>query len=380
MASRFDGWSRTASALVAGLLVLVVCATGAMNIATIDPAGGNVVTRAADGEPMSDVKLYRSISDDVRAGGNYYASVARHHREHGYPLKPFVVVRLPALAYVSAAIGAKGMQLAMLLLVAAAGYAWFLRLQGLMPLAPRHIMVGLIGMSGAALCSDVLLAFHESWSAVFIALSLALWRPGAFAASVAAGLAAALFRDLALAYLVLMAAAALMERRWQELAAWTGAAAIMAGVLVLHANAVAAVVLPGDLASQGWNSMKGWPYYVAAVINTSLFILFPAGLAQALVPVSLFGWIAWRSELGLRVTGLLAGYATLLMLFARQENFYWSLLTTPLLASGLVLAALALHRLAMQINPETTLRAVAALKAGVSSVRQLLTAPPAAKV
>ena len=358
--SRFDGWSRTASALVLAALLLVAGLTGAMAIKPIDVTGGMQAT-AADGEDMSDVKLYRSIIEDVRAGENYYRSAARHHREYGYALQPFVTVRLPAVALLSAYLGWAAMLGAALALVAAVSWVWNQRLKDLEPKRAAQYWPVMIGASALLVCSPVLLTFHESWAGLLIALSLGLRRPGVFGASVAVGLAAAVVRDLAVAYLLLMAAAALIERRWLETCAWSGAIAVMAVVLALHAQAVGAVVLPGDLVSQGWNGQLGWPFYLAAVVKTSFLIIFPERLAHALVPLCLFGWLSWRSDLALRTLGLLAGYAAMLMLFARQENAYWSVLTTPLLFAGLVPAVLAIRQLIVQADPEVATRLRAAL-------------------
>ena len=377
--SRFDGWSKTGSAVVLAALLLIMALTAAMSIARIDPSGGQFqpqATHASGQEPVGDAALYRRIATDVAAGKPYYASAARHHRENSYPLKPFVTVRFPTLAVLSAWLGPTLTQLAMVMLLAATAYAWHVRMQAMLPGSNAGPwIVGLIIASGAVLCSGTLLTFHESWAAMLIALSLALWRPGFFAASVIAGLVAVLFRDLAIPYLLLMAVAALIERRWRETAAWTGAIAIVAALLCLHGSAVAGVVQPGDLSSQGWNGMRGWPFYVATIMQTSLLIILPDRLAQALVPLCLFGWIAWKSDYGLRLAGLMCGYGLMLMLFARQENYYWSLLTVPLLFTGLALAPSAVHRLSMQIDPEATARVVGNLRAAMTTARRFINAP-----
>jgi hypothetical protein len=64
----------------------------------------------------------------------------------------------------------------------------------------------------------------------------------------------------------------------------------------------------------------------------------PDIVARFVVPLSVFGWLSWKSDPGLRVCGLLVGYATLIMVFARPNTFYWGLLIAPLLLPGICFA------------------------------------------
>ena len=120
---------------------------------------------------------------------------------------------------------------------------------------------------------------------------------------------------------------------------------------VAHAQSVAAVVRPGDLASPGWQGLGGWSLYLFAMRQATSLALLPQSVAAAAIPLALFGWAAWRAPLGLRMTGLLCGYAAMLMLFARPDNFYWGLLMAPLLLAGLAFAPLSLMRLFRQALP-----------------------------
>jgi hypothetical protein len=97
-------------------------------------------------------------------------------------------------------------------LTAAAIAAFALRLRaeggGAWPIA------ALAGATGAAiLAQPAFVAWHEVWAALLLPLSLGLRTKRHWAAAVVAGLAAALICELALPYLLAMAALALLEHR-----------------------------------------------------------------------------------------------------------------------------------------------------------------------
>ena len=288
---------------------------------------------------MTDPALYQRVIDDVAAGQNYYDAVATEHRVGHFPLKPFVTVRLPTLALLSARLGPDVMRAMLVALIVMTVLAWRMALAK--QNVPRPIVYGsviMIAGSGAILALPVLGLFHESWAALLIALSLALRRSINVAASVALGLAALLVRETALPYALLMLALAAWDGRWREVAGWLSAILVFAAYLYLHALAVASVVKPDDLATQGWTGMGGWPLYLSTMAHSTPLAFLPQWVAAAVVPISLFGWAGWRSEIGLRGAGLLLGYGLMIALFARADTFYWGLLMTPLLLAGSVLA------------------------------------------
>jgi hypothetical protein len=186
-----------------------------------------------------------------------------------------------------------------------------------------------------AISGPVLVLFHESWAALLIALSLALWQPGRWRVAVIIGIIATFFRETAAAYLLLMLAGAIFDRRWREAFGWGAGLLIFTWVLWLHAGAVAGVTSAADAASPGWSGLGGWPLFLSAVKASSPLTIAPTWIAQLLIPLSLIGWASWANPVGLRVTGLLCGYGLMIMLFARPDNWYWALLLCPLLLAGL---------------------------------------------
>ncbi len=333
MPTRFEGWSKLHSIIVlCALLVFLLFSIFAPHKAVEVSIAKTQDTAASS----TDSKLYRTVIKGVAGGENYYAVAAREHRAGGFPLKPFFVVRPPTLAWISAKLGPQLTHLAMAGLFVAALLSWIAKLRGSLPgrITP-YVAIALFGFFSIPLLLEIGLLFHENWAAILIVLSLGVWRPGHFWFSVVAGFCACLFREMAIAFLVLMLIAALLDKRWREAMAW-GLAIGAAGILLsVHAQAVAHVGQAQDIASPGWSGLGGWAFYTSAAQNVSPLIAAPEWVIRILVPLSLFGWAAWKSDTALRVLGMLGGFALMIMLFARPTNFYWSLICLPLLFSGL---------------------------------------------
>jgi hypothetical protein len=334
MQTRFDDLPRN-SCLALLVLFLLTFATSI----TLSPDRFQVTappaSAAETAEKISDTKLYKFIANSVRRGENYYVAAVREHRQHNFPLKPSVTVRLPTLAWMTATLGPTLTQMAMFGLIALVTLSWMVALRSIAAPVLRSVVFCVIVLSSMALTSATPLIFHETWAGMLIAASIALRRPDQYVASIITGLAAVLFRELALPYLIMMALFAAHARSWRETMGWCSAIAIAGVCFYLHAATVTAMLQPGDLASQGWNGLGGWAFFVSAVQETNPIGLLPTWFAQLMVPLSLFGWMAWRSHYGLCVSGFLLGYAVALMVFARIENTYWALLISPLLLAGL---------------------------------------------
>ncbi|MCP3735277.1 hypothetical protein M9979_10385 [Sphingomonas sp. RP10(2022)] len=323
-----NGWLGLAA--LAGLLLatLLVFATPVPSAALDRPAA------QADGQ--TDLALYETIVENVRHGGGYYATAAEAMRAGDYPLKPFVTMRLPTLAVVQGALP-HGVVVALLYVLAVAVVlAWWTRVRGAFARTPPRViaMVLLAGGMIPFVQSD-LIAFHEIWAGLFLALSLGVYRSDDWLPAVALGLAAALIRETAGLYLALMAVMALAEGERREATGWLVAGAVLATALAAHAHGVAAVVRPLDAASPGWAGQLGFGFFVRTMIVSTGLVLAPAWLAAPLVGLALFGWAAWRDALALRVLVLLCAYAAVLSVFGRLDTFYWGLLVAPLMLVGL---------------------------------------------
>ena len=351
--SRFRALSPAFSALLLAAMMLITLFS-AVGISPPPPhAAKPKLTGIAN---MSDRQLYGYIIEDMQHGKSYYQAVAFEHRRGHYPLKPFLTVRLPTLAWVSATLGTQGTFVALIALLLTTLLTWFHRMEH-EQVDKRAIYASTVTMAASAiiLLAPTLSFFHEAWAALLIALSLALWNPNKVWPSLIAGLAAALIREMALAYLFLMIATALYERQPREALKWLIVLGIAALFLYVHALHVNAIALPSDGKSGGWMGMRGWSGFIRSCVQATPFFYFPVWLGRAFMPLCLFGWASWNTSIGLRTAGMLGGFTLMMMLFGREDNFYWGLLLTPLFASGLVFACLALWQLVKQLRPARVL-------------------------
>lgn len=325
------------------LLALALVALCLTALLTPPPPASTGQGRSTD---QADVVLYESIVDGVRHGGNYYDVAATALRLGDYPLRPFVTFRLPTLATVQAALPPVARIALLYLLAFAVFLAWATRLVPAFTRRPP-VIVALTLLAGGmvAFVQADLAAFHEIWAGLFVALSLALRRPGRWVEAAAFGLVAMLIRETAALYVAMMCAAAWWEGRRRESLGWAATAAVLAVVVLLHAHAVADVVGPLDPASPGWAGMLGPGFFVVTMAASTALMLAPLWLAALLVALSLIGWAGWRDPLAARALAVFAAYALLLALFGRPDTFYWGLMVAPTFLIGLAFAPDALRDL-----------------------------------
>jgi hypothetical protein len=169
-----------------------------------------------------------------------------------------------------------------------------------------------------------------------VALSLALRRTTRWIDAVAIGLVAALVRETAAIYLLLMAVLAWRDGARREALGWVFALALLGVVLAFHAAAVGKVVTSFDTVSPGWSGLLGLGFFVRAIAASTALMILPGWLEAVLVGLALFGWTAWRDPLATRTALLFAAFAILLGVFARTDTFYWALMVAPAFLVGLV--------------------------------------------
>jgi hypothetical protein len=330
--SRFAVLPRMRARIVLGALVALLLASLAVlsvPIPTPEPSG-------ATGR-QTDVALYEGIVSAVAHGEDYYRAAADALRAGSYPLRPFLTFRLPGLAVVQGALPATVTLALLYLLATAAGFLWYRRLAEALPGIPaRLVALFLLAAGMLAFVQPALIAFHEIWAGLLVALSLALRRPGRWVEAAAIALIAMLVRETAALYVLLMAALALAEGHRREAAGWGAALGIFALVLAAHAVAVYGVTGPLDAASPGWAGMHGFGLFVRAMTLATGLQLLPAAVAAPLVALTLFGWASWRDPLALRAVALFCAWAVFISLFARLDTFYWGLLIAPAFLAGLV--------------------------------------------
>ena len=342
--------ARMVLALLAAFLVLAALAPGYAPPppnppkVTVTDKAGHQVTKVED----NDLRLYRLINERIARGDNYYVAATEEQRSHNYPVAPGLTVRLPTLAFVSVALGPTGLLALEMVLFTAMILANARRLGEMSGGAGRRPMA--LALLTAGVASGLGTRFtmiHEVWAALLIGLSFGLHRPerGRWGAAWLAAAAALAVRELALPYVLLLAAWALWHRRWREGAAWLALVALFAGALLVHVNLAEAHIRPGDPASPSWLVLKGIAGLMYKVNNCTLLSLLPVWLAGPLTVLALFGWTGWRTPMG-DFAGLLTfGYAVAFSIAGRDNNFYWGILITPLLFMGAAFLPVALPSL-----------------------------------
>ncbi len=348
---RFANWPR---AWLAALLLVFICLT---SVSALLPTS-HFATYAKSKEDYSDVQLYRDIAGRVSRGENYYDAAAAEQRKHGYPLRPFITVRPPALAMITVAIGeniyAKLIGLIGMLATALLGYRiyeqtrsrWFAALCAL-PICGATIVLGFTKLT----------MLHECGAAMLLCLAIILRTPERYVGAALTALVAVLIRETAIAVPLMMLIISAFEKKFRETSVWAGVIALFAIYIGGHAWMVSLVVNTADINSPGWGSSLGWAYAVQAVREHSLLALLPPSAATFVLPIALFGWLFWQSPLAIRAFGAVAGYTLMVALFARDNTPYWAIMVTPLLLTGFVVAIPILGSLIVQlVKPEVARR------------------------
>ena len=320
------------------------------------PAPPPVAAPPAAPNRYTDLMLYRDIVGSMQQGKGYYEAAAAQQRAHDYPTRPFVTIRQPALYVLAADYGWDWLNIAETALLLANVLLWPLALPAPANLAER-LGAGLaVGVGGFAAAASTITPMSEVWCGLLLGLALAArlrWREQWWWPVLAVA-TALVIRELALPFLLLAATFALSEKRWRELYAWTLLAALFAVGVMVHAAAVLEVARASDLASQGWSGGLGPRGVLQALVNTSLLHKLPQSLALLIALLPVLGWAALEPRAGRFTLLLLSGYAAMIGLFPRPDNFYWGFLLLPAWFAGLALVPRGLWQLSQAIvHPAT---------------------------
>lgn len=288
-----------------------------------------------------DLQLYRDVVAKVGQGENYYVAARPELLKHGFPIRSTFNWRLPTYAWLFSLFPGPWAIQALVVMLAAAGLALHFQVElsarGLAPaLISSFLMLGVVKWSVDGL------AFYtqELWASVLILISLGAMGKGWRSLAVVAGIAALLFRELALPFCFWAALLAVYRRRWGEASAWGVGIALFFAFLIWHGRQVAAQLQPADLTTAGggvsqWLKFGGLNFVLlTARLNAFLFAA-PGSLLFLYLLFSLFGLASERDD---RLTLQLFAAASYLAAFCfvgMDINFYWGLLYAPLLPAGM---------------------------------------------
>jgi hypothetical protein len=323
----------------AAVLLLLLGLSMVGSVAALPAAQAIMAAHVAATPKTTDLALYKSIATQVREGRSYYTAATETQRKEGYPVRPFFTVRMPTLTWTIALISSHGARLLIVLLAAATVAAWGVWLATILsPSVAWGAGVLAIGLGVLPATLEPSVWFTEAWAGVLIALSLALRRPDRWWPSVAVALAAVLIRELALLYLIAMGTSAALAGRRREALGWGMAIGIFALVFFWHAQAILALIRPGDPVSPGWSGHGGWAMFIAASRELTTLTALPPIAVAALLPFCYFGLAASNTAVGLRALITLTIFTLLLVVFARPDNHYWIWMIGPILFLGLMFA------------------------------------------
>jgi hypothetical protein len=317
------------------------------------------VSKAAKGH-YTDMMLFRDIVGQMDTGKDYYSAATAMQRAHHYPTQPFVTVREPTLFVAASEFGWPSLNQLELVLAGLVVVIWLLALPPPVMWAEKLAAGGCVATACLAPIATSLTPMSEAWCGLLLALALGLtlWNRARWWMPVTVIAAALALRELALPFLLLAAAFALWERRWTELAAWTAVLVLFAAGLAWHAVNVAAVQLPGDLHSAGWNGALGLRGVLLALASTTLLHQLPMQLALVIALLPAIGWLALDGRRGAFAVLLLFGYALMIALFSRSDNFYWGFTMVPAWFAGLALVPRGLIQLTRAVTrPRQSLQA-----------------------
>ena len=350
---RFAHWgplpARLALLALAVLLVAAALAPISAGRSTVQTRGFVENIAGADGPKRKrddDLALYDRAIERISHGENYYDFILEEQRAAEYPVRPGLAVRLPTLAYLDAWLGPAGQIAAALVLLAATMIAWWRRL-GEEPGGRRRRLMAFASLFvGASLgLNRYFFTLHELWAGMLIALAFGLHRPGRWGWAVAVAALALAIRELALPFVLLMAALAFWRRDWKEGAAWSLLAGAFIALLALHLSIVAGQTLPGDPEGPDWLVLRGLPGWLSNVALSSNLRYLPHWLAGPAIVLMTFGWTGWKSAAGVTGSLLYLGYGLAFMIAGRPDNFYWGAMIAPAMFIGLAFAPMALASL-----------------------------------
>jgi hypothetical protein len=305
-----------------GLVTLLACLTLWLAcVATPVPA---LAPRANGGS--GDVFMYQTMLSRLRAGEEYYDVVGGELRRGHYALVPAFNWRTPLLlsflARVPDAVG-RGLLGLLGVTLLMATVAMTVR-RPLWALGSGIMQIG--AMATWIVPSAVVLG--EVWAGVLIALSVCLYASKRTTAAVAFGLAALFLRELAAPYCVACAIYAMATRRWREVAAWLGGAAVYAVYFGWHVVQVAAHELPADHArTSSWLVLGGLGSLLIKARWQAWLLFSPPWATAFALTVIAAGIGAAKAPGHVRIASL--AFGGFFLVAGMPMNQYWGLIAWP---------------------------------------------------
>lgn len=358
--SRFSGLTRIQAGAVvaAALLAMTWTVSVALTQETLPlSAAAEKPTR------LSDVVFYARIVERVQGGQGYYDALIEELSRPEWNFRPTSVFnwRLPTYAWLHGRLPSPRWGQALLIALAVITLVLAFKVTGseIGPFAALLCLL-LVGPFRWCVTNDIYL-FTELWAGILIALSILLdaiadraTHPGRVRLlAVVAGIAALVFRELALPYCLLALLLALRERDWREAGAWCLGLGAWALFFTYHYQQVSQRVTMTD-ATQATNWVCfGGTAFILGTTEVSNYVLLsqPPWVTAIYLPLALLGLAGWASATGLRAFLTCVGYLAAFAVVGQPNNAYWGLMIAPLLVLGIVALPAALQDLMERLRP-----------------------------
>ena len=327
--TRFRGISRTVALAVA----VAVLAAAAVLLVVASQSTAPTGTASTD---QGDIATYTRIVDHMRQGQDYYAAAHVELIHGAYGTRSVFNWRLPALSWFTSRLPSLAWASAMLEMAAAGAillaFHW-LRACGR---AVAFISVPALVLNLVACVAPDAVLFADIVAGLLIFISASAYGAKWPVLGFAAALLALFVRELAAPYVLICVFFALRERRQLETAAWLAGLAAFAAYFAWHCAMVKAQLGALDVAyPESWLQFGGPRFVLDTAAFNGVFITAPLWVTAILVPLALFGLLAWRGEGSARAGFTVAVYLALFLFVGKRFDYYWGALYTPLLMLGL---------------------------------------------
>lgn len=277
-------------------------------------------------EPKGDINLFRSVVERMKAGEPYYPAMRTELRARGYPTASIfnwrpagtflLLARAPGLAHAAV------VALAVLALAMTA-YAFRNSPPGVVIAA---VMMQIFASLFPAIPEDGLY-MPETWTGIFLLLSILAYTIGLVRVAVTCAVAAACARELALPYLLVSLAFALRARRTDEVRWHAIGLFVFAAYYLTHVTMARSHIQPGDMFhANSWFAFGGWHFVIRTVGMGGWYLMLPlwtAAIGAVLVLASLWG----PADRHLKATVIV--YVIVFSIIGQRFNTYWGLMTGP---------------------------------------------------
>lgn len=308
-----------------------------------------LLSAGSDAAPGSLIEITNAgVVEAMRHGSDYYTASLQAARSADAPSRLLLTFPLPTLAVLQAAMGQVAAALLLYALAMLTLFAWWKRLRSAIPRPPvRTVAIVLAAMGMVSALLGEFVAVHDLWAGLLLSLSLATRTPRHWITAAALGLMAAMIRETAALYLSLMLAVALLEGHRREAAGWAIAMAVFAAAVIVHLQAITAVMGALDDPQSGdWAGAAGFGFALHAIAASTALSLLPSGIAALLVALAIAGWSAWRSPLATRALATILAFVIVLTFWSGPGRAHWAFLIAPLVPIGLIFVPDALRDLA----------------------------------